>query len=144
MSEMTAELIAPCGINCRLCRGYQRKKKPCLGCRVAVEAKSCHNCIIRNCQERNMGLGGLCGECGSYPCQRLRNLDKRYRTKYHMSELDNLDYIMESGMDAFLTREEERWTCKACGTILCVHNDVCAGCGAPVPDYSGEKGVDLQ
>ena len=29
--------IAPCGMNCSICRGYLRKKNKCLGCREIDE-----------------------------------------------------------------------------------------------------------
>jgi len=32
MKEMSTVLIAPCGMNCRLCMAYQRDKKQCKGC----------------------------------------------------------------------------------------------------------------
>ena len=33
--------------------------------------------------------------------------DKRYRTKYHMSMIENLESIKEQGMEQFLIQEEE-------------------------------------
>lgn len=39
-------------------------------------------------------------------------MDKRYRTKYHMSMIENLDYIKEFGMEKFLTKEGGKWIIK--------------------------------
>jgi rubrerythrin len=58
----------------------------------------------------------------------MKQLDKRYRTKYHMSMIENLENIRQNGMEAFLQSEETRWTCKVCGNILCVHRDACPAC----------------
>ena len=63
------------------------------------------------------------------PCRRLKDLDKRYRTKYHMSMMENLSHIMKWGLDVFVKSEEERWACSHCGEILSVHKKVCIHCG---------------
>lgn len=58
----------------------------------------------------------------------MKQLDKRYRTNYAMSMIENLELIKNSGMDAFLVNEESRWTCKKCGGIICVHAGACSRC----------------
>ena len=51
MDGMIPDLIAPCGMNCRLCLGYQREKKHCEGCRneidIEYKTKACNSCIIK-------------------------------------------------------------------------------------------------
>lgn len=74
---------------------------------------------------------GFCYNCKDYPCKRLIKLDARYKTKYHMSEIANLEYIKEHGMLEFLRYEEERWTCKKCGGVRCVHREACPTCREP-------------
>lgn len=135
MSDMAAELVAPCGMNCRLCYGFIRIKNRCPGCggNDANKPHHCVSCKIRNCEQLKTGRSGLCFECDK-TCRRLKQLDKRYREKYHMSMLENLAYIRDNGMKAFLNREEVRWTCPACGRILCVHRETCPACGALQPD----------
>lgn len=130
MSEMKADLIAPCGMNCRLCLAYQREKKHCPGCRGddAGKSASCVSCIIKNCTVIQSNQSGFCYQCEKYPCLRLRQLDKRYRTKYRMSMLKNLEKIKEDGLDQFLQQEEERWKCPSCGGTLCVHRMPCPSC----------------
>lgn len=143
MPEMTAELMAPCGMNCRLCYAYIREKKKCAGCNGDTVSKPnhCIKCSIKNCPEILAGESGYCYSCPRFPCRRLRQLDQRYRMKYYMSMLENLRYIMQNGMTAFLLLEEERWTCRACGEILCVHRPECPKCGAPVPAYRTEQSL---
>jgi len=58
-------------------------------------------------------------QCEKYPCQRLKSLDKRYRTKYGMSMISNLEYIRDHGIKKFLIREQKRWV--KGGKIYCVH-----------------------
>jgi hypothetical protein len=133
MGEMKAELIAPCGMNCRLCLAYQRQKKHCPGCRGddASKSVSCRQCLIKNCSIVQSSHSGFCYECERYPCLRLRQLDKRYRTKYRMSMLENLKTIKDEGLDIFLQREEERWRCPNCGAVLSVHRLPCPVCKIP-------------
>lgn len=127
---MKKELLAPCGMNCRLCYAYQREKNKCGGCRgeEASLPNSCRKCIIRNCPVINSNASGFCYECDKHPCRRLKDLDKRYRTKYHMSMLENLEVIKDEGINAFLQQDKKRWTCSNCGQIVCVHRNVCPIC----------------
>jgi hypothetical protein len=127
------DLIAPCGMNCRLCMAYQRKRNHCDGCRNdnGLKPNQCKVCIIKNCTTIQTNLSGFCFECNSFPCHRLKQLDKRYREKYHMSMLENLEFIKSDGMTAFLEKEKERWTCEKCGNIICVHRDLCPTCNEP-------------
>lgn len=127
---MNPDLIAPCGMNCRLCYGYIRTKNPCAGCNgpEAVKPKSCTNCKIVICEKRIANGWTNCAPCDKH-CRRLKDLDKRYREKYHMSMIDNLTLIREEGMETFLTDQEGRFTCPVCGEILCVHRKECPGCG---------------
>ena len=146
MKQMDAFLIAPCGMNCGLCMAYQRDKNHCPGCRGddAIKQVSCLNCIIKNCDKRMRELGGtdevartereakhdFCFVCDTFPCARLKALDKRYRTKYGMSMLENLEYIRERGVDAFVAQEKtRRKTCAVCGNYLSVHRENCMMCG---------------
>ena len=70
----------------------------------------------------------FCGDCDSFPCKRLKQLDKRYRTKYGMSMIENLEMIHEIGIVEFVTRETKRWTCPECGELICVHKPNCLVC----------------
>ena len=132
---MKEELIAPCGMNCGICLGYLRQKNHCPGCRVNLANQSAYRgrCIIRNCEAIKTNRSGLCFECAAYPCRRLKQLDKRYRTKYAMSMIENLASIQEIGLAAFVEREKERWRCAKCGGTICVHRGYCYDCGERVP-----------
>jgi len=124
-------LIAPCGMNCLLCMAYPREKKQCPGCRGddTNKSRSCAACIIKNCVKLAETSSGYCFNCEKYPCLRLRQLDKRYRTKYSMSMIENLEYIRQQGITEFIKNEEKRWTCPQCGGAICVHRDNCLYCG---------------
>jgi len=128
---MKRYLIAPCGMNCGLCIGHLREKRSCGGCfKINDENKPkvCRSCKIVNCEFLAETDSGFCYDCKKYPCARLKNLDKRYRTKYGMSMIENLSSIKKNGLEVFLQTEEEKWKCKVCGFGLSVHRDFCLNC----------------
>jgi hypothetical protein len=123
-------LIAPCGMNCGTCMAYLRQKNRCPGCRVqdANKAVSVKRCIITNCINLEESESKFCYECGKFPCKRLKQLDKRYRTKYNTSFIENLLLIKEKGINEFLSFESKRRTCPNCGSTVCVHRSLCPSC----------------
>jgi ribosomal protein S27AE len=125
------EMIAPCGMNCGSCLGYMRTVNHCSGCRSDTEPKPsyCRDCIVLTCDLLKETESTFCYECPKYPCLRLKNLDKRNRTRYDTSFFDNLTMIKENGMDRFLAFETERRTCPQCGSTLCIHRTICLKCG---------------
>lgn len=130
---MKVELIAPCGMDCAICLGHLREKNRCPGCRKMDEgwSNSRVRCTIRNCSVLREKKMKYCSDsCYNYPCKRLRSLDKRYRTKYGMSMIENLENIKKSGIRDFVRNEKTRWRCSRCGRVICVHRDSCLGCGA--------------
>lgn len=123
-------LIAPCGMNCGTCIAYLRNKNTCPGCRVNSDDKavSVRRCIIQKCVQLEMTESKFCYECDTYPCKRLKQLDKRYRTRYSTSFIENLTMIKEKGIEKFLVFESERRTCITCGSVLSVHRNHCLSC----------------
>ena len=94
-NKFPAELIAPCGMNCGICKGYlayihgvprQRGKVSwCAGC--VPRAKNCY--IKRGCKKLTKHQIQSCSECDTMPCEKLAHLDKRYRERYGMSMVEN-------------------------------------------------------
>ena len=123
-------LIAPCGMNCGTCIAYLRDKNKCPGCRVysADKAISIQRCIIPKCVYLDKTVSKFCYECEKYPCKRVKQLDKRYRTKYNTSFIENLAMIKEKGIEKFIVFESKRRACHNCGSILSVHRDYCLTC----------------
>lgn len=129
-------LIAPCGMNCGLCIAYLGKKYDLN--KHGFNRMYCDGCIARGkgclhmgdkCEKLKNGLVRHCYECDIFPCKRLKALDKRYRTKYHMSMIENLTFITEQGVEAFLCKEDEKWSCPDCSGTICCHNGLCLNCG---------------
>ena len=131
--------IAPCGVICDLCIGFQREKNKCVGCNsIGNKPYHCAICSIKTCPEKNGDEELLCFECSKFPCRRIKNLDKRYITKYGESPIENLQKIKEIGLEEFIKIEEDKWKCSECGQLLSVHRGVCVICGAKNP-YFPEK-----
>jgi hypothetical protein len=128
--NISPNLIAACGMNCGICMAYLREKKPCGGCNSSLsqKAKHCSVCHMRNCDNKPEP-SSFCYECKKYPCARLKQLDKRYRTKYNMSMIDNLEKIRQIGLQEFVAIENSRWACPGCGNPICVHRHKCISCG---------------
>ena len=117
--RITQDLIAPCGMNCAICKAYLREHNPCHGCRDAEQnkPKTRVNCRLRVCTKRT---GRFCCDCPDFPCDRLRHLDKRYRTRYGMSQIENLEFIRKNGIRKFVHAERQKWVSDK--GILCVHD----------------------
>ena len=123
-------MIAPCGMNCEICKVHLRERNTCNGCRGdnLHKAPHCTTCNIKNCDQLEKTSSGFCYDCPRYPCIRLKQLDKRYRQKYGMSMIDNLESIKVKGLDEFSDNEKVRWTCNTCGGMICVHTGYCIHC----------------
>lgn len=132
--EMAEGMIAPCGVNCTVCSAHvQHQKKPCPGCREAIEKitrKSCQNCTKKKCAFEKGLL--WCFQCEKFPCSAIKNLDKSYQKNYEVSIIQN-GIEAKNDMRAFLLSQQKHYTCKNCGEVVDVHHKKCSGCG-------GDKG----
>jgi hypothetical protein len=87
-------------------------------------------CKIKNCDFFKAGAANFCFKCDDFPCANLKHLDKRYRTKYNMSMIENLENIKLLGIRKFVESENTRWSCPKCDGIINVHKGICINCGA--------------
>jgi hypothetical protein len=129
-NSIPAALIAACGMNCGLCMAHVRVKNACPGCRGddSSKSKSCIACRIKNCKKMANGRIKYCFDCEDFPCAGLVHLDKRYRARYGMSMIGNLNAIKSNGIRRFVENEKKRWKCPECGRLLCVHRSECVYC----------------
>lgn len=132
-SFLDQPVIAPCGINCSVCRATLRQKNVCPGCwgENALKPRFCIRCIIKNCTLLEETPSKFCYECPKYPCLRLKQLDRRYRLKYHTSVLSNLQTIKKEGLFVFMEKEKVKWKCSHCGGTVCIHSGNCMNCNTP-------------
>ncbi len=129
------ELIAPCGMNCSICSRYLARKHDirrkgvsmsyCTGCRprdkrCAFLKKRCDLLLNHEVQ--------FCYECDTFPCGDLERIDKRYQREYRTSFIENLIFIKQHSLAAFIEHESEKWGCAQCGGVLCCHNGICFSC----------------
>ena len=129
-STNNTDIVAPCGLNCGLCRSYLRKRNKCHGCRLGgpeKKSKTFLNCRIKNCQKIQQGLD-YCINCDDYPCENINHLEKRYTTRYSVSVKENMAFIQTSGIEEFLAKEKKKWTCSICGGTISMHKGHCTNC----------------
>ena len=122
---------------------FLREKNACPGCRGADagKPKTRVRCRIKTCRHLKRGAKKFCSGCGNFPCDPLKHLDQRYRTKYGMSMLANLEHIRRHGIGAFVRSEETRWACQQCGARLCVHKPQCLSCGCAWRKATNSRGA---
>lgn len=133
--------IAPCGIICDICLGFQRDKNKCVGCNnTGFKPTHCNNCRIKLCCEEKVKENKYCVYCNDFPCKLIKHLDNRYKAKYNESPIQNLITISRIGLDDFLKSERDKWKCTRCGKLLCVHRNDCMNCGAINKNFSSHKG----
>lgn len=124
------KLIAPCGMNCGTCIAFLREKNKCYGCRIDTEdnLKTRLLCKIKNCEDLSKTSSKFCFDCGKFPCKRIKHIDRRYKTRYKTSFIENLLMIRDKGMEYFLEFESGRRACPKCSAVLSVHRENCLKC----------------
>jgi hypothetical protein len=133
--NLSLDLIAPCGMNCALCASYlawvnnvksKGVKMPyCTGCRA--RNKQCAF-VKKSCSRLLKGEVDFCFECTDFPCDSVKTLDSRYKSRYKMSMIDNSRFIKKHGMQKFLKEQEKSWKCPNCGEFIRCHNGLCFNC----------------
>jgi len=141
MKGFSENLIAPCGMNCGICLGFfgytmsgKKRKSRCIGCNP--NGKSCAH-LKKFCKKLLKNEIKYCYECIDFPCKKLQELDNKYRERFDMSMIENLEFIRDNGMEKFLKNQEEKYKCPKCLGILCVHNGRCYNCN---PQIKGDRG----
>ncbi|HBG4934429.1 TPA: DUF3795 domain-containing protein [Clostridioides difficile] len=121
-------MFAPCGMNCMVCYKYCYHKKPCAGCLNGDTGKPehCRKCKIKDCVCQK-GLF-YCFECFNFPCKLIKNLEKSYNKRYQASLMENSKFVQQYGLEKFMQKQKERYTCSKCGGIISIHDRECSEC----------------
>jgi hypothetical protein len=145
---LTPDLIAPCGMNCAICKAYLAYSR---GVPYKKgEVSHCSSCLIRNkncafmkkhCEKLRRKQIRFCYKCEDMPCKQLAKLDAYYRARYGMSMVENQKMMQEKGMIEFLKSQAEKYRCPSCDDIISVHDGKCYACGyqADKPKGSNPK-----
>lgn len=121
-------MFAPCGMNCMVCYKHCGVKKPCAGCLPGDEGKPehCRKCRIKDCiREKSLTH---CVACSQFPCKLIKNLEKSYNKRYQASLLKNSKFVRQYGLELFMQRQKEVYTCPKCGGIISIHDRACSEC----------------
>lgn len=121
-------MFALCGMNCMVCYKHCYHKKPCGGCRNSDKGKPehCRKCRIKDCI-REKGLV-YCFECPEHPCRLIKNLERSYNRRYQTSLVGNSGFASRHGLEMFMEREKEKYTCPKCGGVISIHDRECSEC----------------
>lgn len=139
---LEADMLAPCGMNCAVCYvhvGMRKHGRRCAGCLRSDEGKPehCRVCKIKTCAaERGFRR---CHECGGFPCKLIKNLEKSYKKRYHVSLVENSLAVRELGLGTFMERDRRRWTCVKCGGAFSLHDGICSECGEAAGAEDGKE-----
>jgi len=104
-NRITANMIAPCGLDCSLCKRALAAENPCPGCLGPDENKPefcARKCGIILCRKRKENGYTYCDECPDYPCEDVLEKETRYTSQYPLYESPgkNLRDIREGGKSA--------------------------------------------
>ncbi len=141
--KLNEELVAPCGLNCGVCKYYLAKergmyKTKSAGCAGCLPGKRECRLIKDSCEQYGKNNIRFCFECGDFPCKRIEKLEKRYTAKYHTSPVNNLILIRNGGLSQWLLAEEEKWRCPQCGGTISMHDGTCYDCWYISKEYRNE------
>lgn len=121
-------MFAPCGMNCMICFKHCYRKKPCAGCLSNDMGKPehCRKCKIKDCI-KDKGFS-YCFECPDYICKSVKNLEKCYNKRYQASLIENSEYVRQHGLEMFMEKQIEKYSCSKCGGIISIHDRECSEC----------------
>lgn len=128
MGPIAPGMFAPCGMNCAVCYKHCYHKKPCAGCLNSDLGKPehCRKCKIKDCIAEK-GLS-YCFQCPGYPCKLIKNLEKSYNKRYQASLMANSELVRQGGLELFMERQKEGYTCPKCGGVISLHDRACSEC----------------
>lgn len=150
---MKKEIISPCGLYCGVCAIYTAHQKgdlkskklalaiyksraksdataslgvddiKCDGCRSKNVFKYCQVCEIRNCANRN-GFES-CHQCKEFPCKHI----EAFPIPPAKDIIKNtIPLWKEMGTEKWIQYQEEKYTCKNCGTKMFRGASRCGSC----------------
>jgi hypothetical protein len=151
MEQDAWKLAGICGIYCGTCPGYlayrendiEQLEKRAQRHGITIEEAQCNGCfsdkVMPSCVECRLGFRKCarehkvtwCFECSDFPCQRLKDFSDIHIVdgiSHHAHVIDELQYMKEQGIEAWLAKQEKGGRCPQCGKRLYWFTRVCPGC----------------
>jgi hypothetical protein len=155
MKQDVRKLVGICGLYCGTCplhlayqendteelekisqeRGIPIEEIRCDGCLSDRVISFCRDCRagFRRCAEEK-GVT-WCFECPEFPCQRLRDFTNDHIVdgiSHHAHVIDDLRYMKEYGIEAWVGEQEKVGRCSQCGKRLYWYTRICPDCQARI------------
>ena len=129
MKKVADHVAGICGLFCGTCPAYP---ETCEGCLSDKLAEHCAICVpgFRNCARARHVT--RCFACSEFPCVRLEQFGKEHIVNgicHHTHIIDNLQYMKDYGIDAFLDAQVHKTTCPECGEFIIWYETECRKCG---------------
>ena len=129
MKHVTEKVAGICGLFCGTCPAYP---ETCEGCMSDKLAEHCAVCVpgFRACAREHNVI--RCHECGEFPCSRLEQFSHEHIVNgicHHTHIIDNLQYMKDYGIDAFLDAQVHKTACPECGEFNIWYETECRRCG---------------
>jgi hypothetical protein len=135
------KLVGICGIYCGTCPSYLAQQqndiaeleKRARERNFTIEEARCNGChsdkVMPTCVECKPGFRKCasehgvtwCFECSAFPCQRLEDFKHVHienGISHHEHLIEELQYIKDNGMDAWLEKMDREGRCPQCGKLL--------------------------
>ena len=136
---------AYCGLFCESCAVYIASKTSkndlavlaekmnttveemhCEGCKSDRLSPHCRSCFFKSCA-REKGLE-YCEDCSDFPCQKLMEFKEQFP---HRNELlVSAKYRKENGIEKWVEKMKNDYSCPNCGTINSPYYYRCKNCGS--------------
>ena len=123
-------------------QGRGVEEEVCQGCLSDRVADSCRDCAagFRDCAAQK-GVT-WCFQCGEFPCGRLRDFVPVHVVNgivHHQRIIENLEFMRERGVEAWVDREDKAGRCPGCGQPVYWSALSCPHCGNGL-ERPGAKG----
>lgn len=108
----------------------------CYGYKSEKTSPWCSNCALKTCaREKKLEF---CNLCNNYVCNDLQGFIDDPEYPYHLVVQKNLNAIAKNGLEAWLSAQDKRWRCSACGEKTAWKEEQCRSCGAKVSSYKAD------
>ena len=127
--SLSNETAGICGLFCGTCQMFPEYCDGCLSDRVFSYCVQCRH-GFRDCAKEHQVT--WCWECTAFPCERLEGFSKEHIVNgicHHEHVIEDLQYMKEHGVEAWVQMQEQTHRCSTCGTLMHWFEPNCQKCG---------------